>query len=350
MAMITKPQICLVLLQVLGLLQVSVCIDAVNFSSVDISPEVAPSMLEGSQALTSTTKLSTARRRRRRSSGATVDTVKKSLSELGQEIKDLNALFTKGLEDLAKSIAASVPTSGATGNKCCLEKCAGTGGCFKGLFCCPIKGMCLDSKTKSSLGSNCDACKKAHSNEAVKEDKKLTKVCASEGGKCKCKGMVYYGKRFKSGKPGKGTQITTLAEMKKTGYKEKYAAKEISCTSSPMGGDPLHGYYKQCMCIPGPPSTKEAAKPGIPAPAPPNSGNWAGPVKGKPAPAMSDSPPADPCPKPMRKRSNGVCSWKSSESHGMRTMELDEGVSIIKKACDSSPGCGVFECTRAALG
>jgi hypothetical protein len=161
---------------------------------------------------------------------------------------------------------------------------------------------------------------------------------------------VYYGKRFKSGKPGNGASITTLAEMKKTATKEKYASGSIKCDNGGMGGDPIHGYYKHCMCVPGPKTTKEAAKPGVPAPAPPNSGNWAGPVKGKPVPSSRDNPPADPCPKPMRKRSNGVCSWKSSESHGMRTMELDEGVGIIKKACDSSPGCATFECSRAALG
>lgn len=310
-----------------------------------------------------TTSSSRRRRRRRRRSApapgagsaaddAALAKIKSDLKGVTEEMKTLKSTLSAGLDKLTKKILTVSSGALAPGTKCCKDPCGGSNGnCFKGLFCCPAKKQCLDSKTKMSQGPNCDACKKSQAKDMDEEDKKLSSVCATEGGTCKCKGMVYYGKRFLSGKPGSGAS-TNLEHLKKHKYKEKYSNGEIKCNVGAFGGDPLYGYYKHCICVPGPSTAKNVVPPTKPkpAPAPPpapaGGGSYGDPMKGKPM----GGKPADPCPKPMRKRSNGVCSWISKESHGYRTMELAEGVGIIKKACDSSSGCTRFTCTKAALG
>lgn len=345
------------LLLLLAAFQISVCVDALYTKSVRSKPGVTSSLLTGASALNGARRRRRTSRRRRRSTGtppsygpatssSNVAQIKTELKSLQSELKNLKSTMVTGLDGLAKAIAAR-PTS-TSGKKCCKDLCEG--GCFKGLFCCPVKGRCMDTKTRSTVGPNCDACEKEQSKDMEEEDEQLATICANEGGTCKCKGMVYYGKRFQSSrKPGSGA-VTNLAQLKDSAFKEKAVNGQIACTTRGFGGDPTHGYYKHCMCIPGPSSTKDAAKPGkdvaVKESVSTAGGKWVGPLKGK---TMSREN-ADPCPKPMRKRSNGVCSWVSKESHGYRTMELDEGVGIIKKACESSPGCGVFECTRAALG
>ena len=56
-----------------------------------------------------------------------------------------------------------------------------------------------------------------------------------------------FGRKFASGKPGSGT-TTTIDQLKSTGHKEKEVSGSVECSSSAMGGDPLGGYYKYCMC------------------------------------------------------------------------------------------------------
>merc|ERR1719161_3368893 len=76
----------------------------------------------------------------------------------------------------------------------------------------------------------------------------LPKICAAkEGAMCECKGTVYYGKKFTSGKPGSGA-ITTLDELKATPFKEKAVTGSISCSNGAFG-DPVPGFYKHCVCV-----------------------------------------------------------------------------------------------------
>ena len=73
-------------------------------------------------------------------------------------------------------------------------------------------------------------------------------VCAaSEFATCKCSGVVYYGKKYVSGRPGSG-QTTSFDQLKTSPFKQKQIAGEIACTYSAMGGDPMSGYHKWCYC------------------------------------------------------------------------------------------------------
>jgi len=76
-----------------------------------------------------------------------------------------------------------------------------------------------------------------------------THVCADgESKMCTCQGTVTYGRKFQSGKPGAGA-AANLAQMKASAYKElDGVAGSVKCSNQDMGGDPLPGYYKQCLC------------------------------------------------------------------------------------------------------
>ena len=71
-------------------------------------------------------------------------------------------------------------------------------------------------------------------------------ICDDEAS-CSCTGTVFFGRKFVSGKPGSGA-TTSLDQLKTTGYKEKQATGSVECSSAAMGGDPLRGYYKYCIC------------------------------------------------------------------------------------------------------
>lgn len=72
-------------------------------------------------------------------------------------------------------------------------------------------------------------------------------VCASEGGNCSCQGTVTYGKRYVAKKPGPTT--SSVLQMG-SATKEKSASGIITCDSTNMGGDPIFGYDKHCICTP----------------------------------------------------------------------------------------------------
>lgn len=59
---------------------------------------------------------------------------------------------------------------------------------------------------------------------------------------------VVFGRKFTSGIPGAGA-TTTIDELKSTAFKEKEVAGTLSCSPVGMGGDPLPGYFKYCMCL-----------------------------------------------------------------------------------------------------
>ena len=46
----------------------------------------------------------------------------------------------------------------ANGQGCCSDKCQTNSDCAPGLFCCPNHFECMDTKTKSTRGPNCDSC------------------------------------------------------------------------------------------------------------------------------------------------------------------------------------------------
>jgi hypothetical protein len=105
--------------------------------------------------------------------------------------------------------------------------------------------------------------------------------CANEGGTCTCSGTVYYGKRFKSGKPGAGAENSFLDMIATGGYTSHKVDTEMHCkigtyvaSTRRRGGrrrrghrrrrrrarrravalfpnDPAHGYYKACYCTEG---------------------------------------------------------------------------------------------------
>lgn len=72
-------------------------------------------------------------------------------------------------------------------------------------------------------------------------------VCASENQMCQCSGTVYYGRRYINGRPGSGT-TTSLEQMRTSGFKSRSVSGSVSCSNGGMGGDPLSGFYKHCIC------------------------------------------------------------------------------------------------------
>jgi len=74
-------------------------------------------------------------------------------------------------------------------------------------------------------------------------------VCADAEGKgCSCDGDVYFGKRYKNGKPGSG-DLAVLAEVKASGaYTKKMIFGSIKCSNDKLGPDPAPGFKKHCFC------------------------------------------------------------------------------------------------------
>jgi hypothetical protein len=68
-------------------------------------------------------------------------------------------------------------------------------------------------------------------------------ICAyNEGEQCECVGQVFYG--YKTPNAGVGT----LDEVLKRPHKMRHVGGHIECSYTAMGGDPLVGIYKMCMC------------------------------------------------------------------------------------------------------
>jgi len=83
--------------------------------------------------------------------------------------------------------------------------------------------------------------------EGLDWSKRTNKQCAVEGGSCECNGTVVYGKRFTSGRPGRGRE-RTLDQLKADKFKQKTVAGSIKC-SNRVFGDPTPGFFKQCICV-----------------------------------------------------------------------------------------------------
>ena len=97
-----------------------------------------------------------------------------------------------------------------------------------------------------------------------------TKVCANgEWANCKCAGTVYYGRKFRQGKPGHG-QTTDLAKLKQFGsYMTKSVSSSIQCDYRSFMGyrggrrldgeeeeedneedqDPMRAWHNYCICV-----------------------------------------------------------------------------------------------------
>jgi len=74
-----------------------------------------------------------------------------------------------------------------------------------------------------------------------------TRFCSEEGKKCACSGHVTFGRKFASGKPGSGA-INTFSQMLRIGKNKIMVSGSIMCDNSAMGGDPVKGDKKLCMC------------------------------------------------------------------------------------------------------
>lgn len=80
------------------------------------------------------------------------------------------------------------------------------------------------------------------------EESSGVSVCASgENQWCQCFGTVYYGRKFVNGRPGGGAP-TSLSQLRSSGFKSRSVSGSVMCSNGGMGGDPLYGYYKYCMC------------------------------------------------------------------------------------------------------
>lgn len=71
--------------------------------------------------------------------------------------------------------------------------------------------------------------------------------CGNENQWCSCTGTVHYGKRYLSGKPGRGDE-RTFEQVKADGIISKAVNGRIRCRTRDMGGDPSPFYYKVCFC------------------------------------------------------------------------------------------------------
>jgi len=61
---------------------------------------------------------------------------------------------------------------------------------------------------------------------------------------------MYYGKKYRGGKPGSGTE-RTATEMLASTHRSKAVSANTPCTIAEFGGDPASGYYKRCWCLTG---------------------------------------------------------------------------------------------------
>lgn len=78
------------------------------------------------------------------------------------------------------------------------------------------------------------------------EDTPGVYVCAGERGYCPCVGTIFYGKKFKNGRPGSG-EVLSFDELKASGRFKSWASTEGSRCGN-IKGDPDYGYHKQCFC------------------------------------------------------------------------------------------------------
>jgi len=106
----------------------------------------------------------------------------------------------------------------------------------------------LNGKT-GNLKWSCNNGKEAPASYPVKKVK-VQKVCVDNqsGGACKCKGTVYFGRKYVSGKPGKGEKLS-FKDMKKYDFNKKKVDGEIACSNKGMPGkNPAKGRSKRCWC------------------------------------------------------------------------------------------------------
>ena len=73
------------------------------------------------------------------------------------------------------------------------------------------------------------------------------RVCAAEGASCTCRGSVIYG-RVSAQTDGTGTAYT-LSQLMGFDYKEMESSSSTLCNAATMGGDPVPGYTKHCVCM-----------------------------------------------------------------------------------------------------
>lgn len=81
---------------------------------------------------------------------------------------------------------------------------------------------------------------------SVSEDGKL---CAEEGQTCLCDGLVFFGKKYRRGKPGSGHTVS-LREMMDTHFVWQQSSGGITCHKQGMGHDPAFNAHKYCYCVP----------------------------------------------------------------------------------------------------
>lgn len=71
--------------------------------------------------------------------------------------------------------------------------------------------------------------------------------CAGENEECRCTGTVWFGRRFKDGKPGSGDPLT-CQEMLEIGHSmKKNVVGRVICNKKTFG-DPAPGFNKACCC------------------------------------------------------------------------------------------------------
>jgi len=83
-------------------------------------------------------------------------------------------------------------------------------------------------------------------------------VCAKESEFCRCDGIVYFGRRFVRGKPGRGRQAS-FRQLMTSGFVRHNGS--VECSREQIGTDPMPGFRKQCYCVPPRPSVQELAPP-----------------------------------------------------------------------------------------
>ena len=83
-------------------------------------------------------------------------------------------------------------------------------------------------------------------------DPESFRCAGAEGESCRCEGTIYFGRRHVDGSPGSGPRAS-LAYLRRFPHKVirgVSAASTVQCSNHAFGGDPLHGVYKQCYCVP----------------------------------------------------------------------------------------------------
>ena len=74
--------------------------------------------------------------------------------------------------------------------------------------------------------------------------------CADDGGTCACEGYASYGKRYVSGQPGSGAEVTTFEEQLQAGnIATTWVGGSATCQVSTFGVNIVSGYSGACFCL-----------------------------------------------------------------------------------------------------